>query len=340
MAEEAGVSTATVSRTLSGRGPVNDATQQRVLLAAERLNYLPSAAAQSLRTERAMIIGVLVPDLGNPVFVPFLRGVQHVAQSCGYSVLVVDAQRSIAIEHQALDRLRAHGVDALVLAGPARDAARVEELRRAGVVVMDPDRVGSSGASLIDELEQPGTWEMCETLAELGHRRVAYVSREKVPGRAGHRRLRAMSHRSETLGVEIERVVLGRRDSAGIGALVADVVRRPEPVSALVCSTHGLVPSLLRGLRSAGIDMPGECSFVTYGDSEWAEAYRPAISVVSLDLYAVGVDVATSGIRLLASATTPPAVGAPVADRRPLQARFLWRESIGPVPGGRARSFI
>src|ERR1700728_461901 len=105
VAEEASVSIATVSRVVSGRGPVNDDTRQRVQSVVARLGYRPSASARSLRTSQTMIIGALVPDLSNPVFVPFLRGVQHVAQAEGYSVLVVDAQRSAVVERRALDRL-------------------------------------------------------------------------------------------------------------------------------------------------------------------------------------------------------------------------------------------
>lgn len=332
VAEEAGVSTATVSRTMSGRGPVKEATRQRVLRAAERLNYQPSAAAQSLRTERTMIIGVLVPDLGNPVFVPFLRGVQHVAQSHAYSVLVVDAQRSAAIEQQALDRLRAQGVDALVLAGPAREAARVREFLRAGIVVMDPDQAAGSRRSRIAELELPGTRAMCEALAALGHRRVAYISRETVPGVAGQRRWRSMSRHFQTLGVKVEQLALGaRRSPPDVAEVLLGLLRPPERVSALVCSTHGLAPSLLRGLHAGGIELPDDCSFVTYGDSEWAEAYRPALSVVTLDLYKVAVSMTTAAIRALNDERTP--LGAePV-----LEASFLRRDSVGAAARGRWR---
>jgi LacI family transcriptional regulator len=271
-----------------------------------------------------MIVGVLVPDLGNPVFVPFLRGVQHVAQSHGYSVLVVDAQRSGVIEKRALDRLRAHGVDALVLAGPARDAARVAELRRAGVVVMDPDTAEPSGGSLIAELELPGTVAMCEALSDLGHRRVAYVSREKVPGGAGQRRWKAMSQRLEELGVQLRPVALGRRqEPSDVAELLTRVLRRPERISAIVCSTHGLAPTVLRGLDAAGIDVPGECSFVTYGDSEWAEAFRPAISAVSLDLFEVAVTMTATVLRNVVRDASLPAYETPPV------ARFLRRESVG-----------
>ena len=326
VAAEAGVSTATVSRTMSGRGPVGAATRARVLRVADRLQYRPSAAARTLRTDRTMIIGVLLPDLSNPVFVPFLRGVQLVAQSHDYDVFVVDSQRSAEVERRALDRFRALGVDALVLAGPVRDRARLDELRGAGMVVVDPDLAVGSLRPLVADLERPGTRAMCDALADLGHRRIAYVSSEKVPGDAGRRRWLEVNRRCSELGVRVDRLSIGRMSqTTDVAGLLREVLERPEPVSALVSSSHGLAPTLLRGLRSAGADLPGDCSFVTYGDSEWAEAYRPAISVVTLDLLGVGVTMTTLALHRLAGDSTT-ALGA-----LPRSARFVRRDSVGSL---------
>lgn len=325
------MSTATVSRALSGRGPVADATRERVLRVAERLRYLPSATARSLRTDRTMIIGVLVPDLANPVFVPLLRGVQHVAQTYGYVVLVVDAQRSAEIEQRALDRLQAQGVDALVLAGPMRDKARVEELRRTGMAVAELDHLHGSRRSLVSELERPGILAMCDALADFGHRRLAYVNRGDALGEAGRRRWRVVKGRCKQLGLETERLVLGRaKETEEVATLLRAVLKRPEPVTALVVSAHTLAPTVLRGLQAAGTDLPGDCSLVTFGDSEWAEAYRPPISVVTLDLYEAAVTITAACLRQLG--------GDPVLGLEPPgTARFLRRGSVGPPPAVEAR---
>ena len=317
------MSTATVSRTMSGQGPVSEATRTRVLRVAERLSYQPSAAARSLRTRRTMIIGVLVPDLANPVWVAFLRGVEHVAESRGYSVLVIDARRSAAVERRALGRLRAQGVDALVHAGRAGASTQFAELRSAGIVVVDAGLGASGQRSLIADLERPGTIAMCDALAELGHRRVAYVSRERVAGPAGRRRLRAIRERCQELGVGVDHHSLGRAQApTDIAARIGAALHGPRPVTAVVCGSHGLAPAVLRGLRIAGVELPRGCSLVTYGDSDWAEAYRPAISVVTLDLHQVGVAMATETVAQLA--------GDRIANAGPRldPARFLERESV------------
>jgi LacI family transcriptional regulator len=326
VAEEAGVSTATVSRVMNHQTLVAESTRLRVMRVAADLHYVPTASARSLRNNATRIIGVLVPDLANPVFVPFLRGVQHVAQSRGYAVLVVDAQRSRKVERRAVDVLHAHQVAALVLAGSPRDPGRIEELRRTGLVVVDANG-GLDAPALVPQLERPGTWAMCDALAELGHRHIGYVSRNRVQGGAGRRRWEHISRRCRQLGLSAERIVLGASaDATESSRPLTLVLHRRQPVTALVCSTHGLAPATLRALQAAGVDLPGGCSFLTYGDSEWAASFRPAISVVSLDLHAVASYLTTRVIDQLRGIR-------PGADDRPSAARLFLRGSSGPPPG-------
>jgi DNA-binding LacI/PurR family transcriptional regulator len=326
VAEESGVSTATVSRVMNRRSLVAESTRLRVLQVADRLHYVPTASARSLRNNATMVIGVLVPDLANPVFVPFLRGVQRVAQAHGYAVLVVDAQRSAKVERRAVDVLHAQQVAALVLAGSPRDPVRIEQLRRDGLLVVDASGEIGSAPALVPDLEEPGIWAMCDALAELEHRRIGYVSRTRAHGEAGRRRWAALSSRCRQLGLSAERVILGSSpDITRSSRVLTSVIERPDPVTALVCATHGLAPTVLRALRAADVDLPGDCSFVTFGDSEWAAAFRPTISAVSLDLYSAASLVTTRVLGVL----TGSGAG---FDEQPAPARFLPRESSGPPP--------
>lgn len=320
------MSTATVSRVMSGVGPVAEATRAHVQRVAQRLHYQPDASARSLRSSRSMMIGVLVPDLANPVFVPFLRGVQHVAQARGYAVLVVDAQRSAEVEHRALDRLAAQRVDALVLAGTSRDPERIQELRRTGLVVMDGGAEGSPPGSLLPELERPGTLAMCDGLAALGHRRIGYVTRQRTVGESGRRRWGVLQRRCRQLGVRAERISLhGAGHPHDVARLLHELLGHPDSITALVCSTHGFAPTVLQGLRDARVRLPRDCSFVTYGDSEWARAYRPAIGVVTMDLHAVAALMTQRIVDELDGHVGSAELG-------PAPSQFLPRQSVGRAP--------
>jgi len=327
VASEAGVSTATVSRVVTGKGPVGEATRRRVLDVVARTRYQPSAPARSLRSARTLSVGVIVPDLANPVFVPLLRGVEHVAQAHDYAVLVVDAQRSASVEGRALDRLLARRVDLLVLAGRSRHPDRVEELRREGIVVVDPAGEGPAGTSLLDRLEEPGTEAMCRALAGMAHHHLGYLVRRRPGGGAIGRRWESVRRWCSALGLKATPLVLGGAAAPGgwAGALRHAVGSTGGP-TALVCANHRMAPEVLAGLRDAGLAMPEDCSFVTYGDSPWAAAYRPALGVVALDLFAVAstlVEAAIAGLGTPGPTPEPAALPA---------ARFHPRQSMGPPP--------
>ncbi len=310
------MSTATVSRVMTGRGPVGEATRQRVLQVAQRLRYQPSAPARGLRSARSLLMGAVVPDLSNPVFVPFLRGVQHVAGEHDYAVLVVDAQRSPSIEHSALDRLLAQGVDALVLAGSTRDWSRVDELRRSGVVVVEPGRIsvqlrphdgrprapGDPGDVRCARRAGPPPDRLPDPAAAVGGGGWPPVGGDR-PALAGARP--TPEH------IASECVAERRRRVARRSAPLGRARRRRSVRHPWACP-----PRVERAAMPAWAC--ADCPLVVFGDSDWAAAYRPALSVVALDLFA--------GVPRSPARPSPSSTGAPRPGRRRLP-----RSS---VPGG------
>src|SRR5688500_7349629 len=94
----AGVSASTVSRTLNNPELVNAETRRRVLECAERLGYQPNRAAQSLVLGRTMSVGLIVPDIANPFFAPFIKGVEAYFRQTGYAVFLADTDEDGATE--------------------------------------------------------------------------------------------------------------------------------------------------------------------------------------------------------------------------------------------------
>ena len=330
VAARAGVSTATVSRVLTGRGPASPEATRRVRAAAEELGYSPSASASSLRTERSMIIGVLVPNLANPVYLPFLRAVEHRAQRHGYAVIVADAQRSPEVERRQLDRLSAQRIDALVVAGRPRDPDHLRRLAAAGVPIVDAEAFSAQADALAASTGQ-AVESACDDLAARGHRRVALLARGSSRRGAARTRWRLIEAATRDRGIGFDRVVLedvveaGRSDGTALGALLGSLVRSPGGPTVLWSSSHSLSPTLLEGLAVADVAIPDECSFLTFGDSPWAAAYRPAISVVTGDLGSIGAAMTEALLYRLGAVGTAP-------EWRVEPDRYVARRSVGPAP--------
>src|SRR5437588_5673618 len=122
VARTAGVHPGTVSRVLNPRTRplVNAVTADRVERVARDLGYSLNPLARGLKTRRTFSIGVLIPDLTNPLFPPIIRGMEEVLDAAGYTTLVASTDGDPARERQRLETLIARQVDGFVIATAAR----------------------------------------------------------------------------------------------------------------------------------------------------------------------------------------------------------------------------
>ena len=127
VARTAGVSPSTVSRALSATHRVDPATRARILRVAEHLGYRPNKAARGLITGRTGNLGLLLPDLTNPVFPSLVRAVQHRAHSSDHQVLMMDTDEDPDVEPE-LVRSLSRQVDGVILCSPRMRSAQLREV--------------------------------------------------------------------------------------------------------------------------------------------------------------------------------------------------------------------
>jgi LacI family transcriptional regulator len=323
VARAAGVRPSTVSKALNaGRGSAE--VRARVQRAAEELGYRPNEQARALRRSRSRSLGLLLPDLANPVFLPLLRGAERAARDRGYVVLVADGQRSDDAEAAALERFFDQGVDGLLLAGPVPPGSLARFLANGVPVAPAP----SDGSLAWERAETAATRALGRRLVELGHRDVLFVAPPLPKGPQGQAyrrgRLGTLSPLLRDAGGEV--VVAGVDPAAGFEAAASEIGRvlATSRATAVVCAEHLLAPPALTALAATGRRVPEDVTVVTYGDSDWARAYRPPLSVVGADTYGVGVELATNLLDQLAGVAPKP--------RGDIGIRYVERGSCGAPP--------
>ena len=114
VAKKAGVSVATVSYVLNDSGSVSRRVRNKVLAAVRTLGYMPNRAAQAMRTGRTKTLGLVLPDLLNPVFPEMAQAFENATRELGYSIFLVDTKHSTEIETQGIDSLIQQGVDGII----------------------------------------------------------------------------------------------------------------------------------------------------------------------------------------------------------------------------------
>ncbi|MDA8315054.1 MAG: LacI family DNA-binding transcriptional regulator, partial [Actinomycetota bacterium] len=177
VAQEAGVSQATAARALGGYGYVGAAARRSVLLAGERLGYRPNNAARTLASGSSGIVGLVVGDIENVFFAPLARGLADVVEDFGYTLLVANSDEDVSRERRAVDSLRTHRVDGIVVAPASNvDGVHLADAHSAGTAVVQVDRVVSG--LKIDSVASDalaGASVAVQQLIAHGHQRIGIV---------------------------------------------------------------------------------------------------------------------------------------------------------------------
>ncbi len=140
VAQLAGVSQATVSRVLSGKGYIKDDTKQKVMDAIEQLNYRPNAFARTLNNSRANLIGILLPSANYPLYFDLLNHLVHACKQQGYSTLLIPGELS-GEEDYSISNLLQYKVDGIITASAHHKTNLYYECNRLGLPVVQVMRV-------------------------------------------------------------------------------------------------------------------------------------------------------------------------------------------------------
>ena len=326
VAARAGVSTATVSRVLSGSGSALPATRDRVLAAAHELSYRPSGVARALKRAETKTIGLVVTDIANPFFPQIVRGVEDEAHRRGYGVLLCNAADDAARELATLDLLVERRVDGIVLASGR--ATRRLSRRLAALpmpVVLVNAEAGVRGLSSIGTAQRAGARLAAEHLIGLGHRRLAFVGAPRGHVAAGPRRSGvADAVRDARMDADALVVIPGDgRVSGGMRAATELLASRPLPTG-IVAYNDLTAIGVMRALRAAGIDVPVAASVVGFDDIEPASWTDPPLTTVRQPAAEMG----RWAVERVASALQ----GAEDPMRKTLAPELVVRASTAPPP--------
>lgn len=299
VASRAGVSLATVSRSLTGTPGVSEAVAERVRAVAADMGYVVNQHARSLAGGGSTAVGLLVSNIGDPYFSEIARGVIEVAADAGRTVQIAQATDDESVLAQ-VRLLRVQRVGAILLAGsgrePATDARVDAELvgfaRDGGRVAVVGRHTLAVDAILPDNVEAGRA--LGRHLASLGHARVGVV--------AGPADLTVVTDRltgvRDELGGRITRVEHAEFGRAGGVAAAHRILDSGTPVTAIVALNDLMAIGVLAVLRDRGIDVPGEMSVVGCDDIDVAGDLSPALTTVRLPMAEIGA----GAMRLLLAA--------------------------------------
>jgi LacI family transcriptional regulator len=310
VATAAGVHPATASRALnpSTRLLVSEETAQRVLDAAARLGYRPNPVARSLRTRRSNSVGVLIPDLNNPLFPPIVRGVEDMLAGHGYVALLGNTDGDPQRERMVFDQMRARHVDGFVLAtatlrNPILDEAAASDLP---VVLMNRTAQGYPFSSVSVDNEQ-GARAAVAHLASLGHTRIGHIAGPQEIS-TGITRLRGFTDgaRANSLEVGPDQVVYATAYTVEEGArCCAELLTRRGDLTAIMAANDMLAIGCYTALENRGLSCPEDISVMGFNDMPFIDRLRPPLSTIRFPHYQLGTEAAKLLMERISGDTGP-----------------------------------
>ncbi|GAA2459726.1 LacI family DNA-binding transcriptional regulator [Actinomadura vinacea] len=327
VASAAGVSASTVSRALNNPELVNAETRRRVLECADRLGYRPNRAARSLVLGRTTNVGLIVPDIANPVFALFIKGVEAYFRDTEYAVFLADTDEDAATEVRLAEAM-VERADGLILCAPRMSGMRVRSIAAKTTLVL-ANRLSRTVPSIAMDFG-PGIDQAIGHVHALGHRRCAFLAGPRDSW-SNRQRRRFLAAGCAERGIEL--VELGPYEPRfGGGYRAADEALAAD-VTAVFAYNDLVALGVLARLRDRDVPVPGRMSIVGFDDVPTASMVAPPLTTVAVPIPAVARAASAMLLAKLREAR-PQGAAEPPPPRPPapeLATRLLIRSTTGPT---------
>jgi len=285
VAKKAGVSKATVSRVLSGKGYVSEETRKQVFAAIEETGYRPNLLARNLATSKSQCIGMVVTNTlySGAWFSEILSQAAKKVEESGRQLILVDGKHSAQQEREAIEFLLDLRCDAIILYPRFLSVDEmddiIEQTRQPVMVVNRRLRKHHSHSVCCDH--KGAALNATHALIERGHRQIAFItgsldSPTALERLAGYKE----ALRQAEIAIDTQLIVEGKWTPACGAKAVTQLLERQQTFSALIASNDDMAIGALQQLNAAGLSVPDRVSLLGFDDIPIAPFLRPALASV------------------------------------------------------------
>ncbi len=270
IAKRLNVSVSTVSRALHNHTSIGLRTRMQVQKLAQELNYEPNQAAISFKQGKSLIIGVILPNLGEEFFSIAINGIEEVATANNYTVLVGQSHDDVEREQRIVDSMRRHRVDGIIvsLAKTTVNYEHFEQLKKYKIPVVFFDRVPASGDfySVSCNLKKSSV-QLVDWLVNKGHKRIAFI---KGPDtlQPSEERLEGYYEglKKNNLPVQKELVVQTDLGKTKTQDAMKKLLHLKEKPTAIIAFNDYVALDAIKYSRQNGIKINKDIAFVSYAN--------------------------------------------------------------------------
>ena len=330
VAKMAGVSVATVSRTLAEPDKVSEKARKKVMDAVEASGYVTNTLARNFRRRSSNMVVVLVPEIANPFFSNIIQGIERVASRHQYRILLGDTQGELERERVYADLVSQRQADGVICLG-----RNIPFRYRKGRKTLDPawppfamacEYHGEIPVPTVCIDNVAAATDAVNHLLELGHRRIAYINGPSESPLCEDR-LQGYEDAIQGAGLSVSPMLIKQGDFtlASGHACTTELLAEGNPPTALFCANDEMAIGAMQACHEAGLTLPADMSVVGFDDIAFAAYTHPRLTTIHQPRNRIGEQVMTMMLEMLA--------GNPPSDSRiVLPHELLVRDSSSP-PG-------
>ncbi len=328
LARELNLSVSTISKALRDSYEISTETKKRVFDLAQKLNYVPNPYASSLRQKKSRTIGVVIPEVVDGFFSLVINGIESVAQSKGYHVLIYLTHESFQKEKAIIQDFQSGRVDGVLIsvASETTSIDHIEALHKNGIPVVFFDRVFDNAAMAritTDDLES--CYKATRYLIEQGCKQIAFLSISQNL-LMSNQRLAGYKLALTDSGFTTQQdlIVSCENEPAVNYAIIKTLLQRPVRPDGIVASIEKLAITAYLVCRELQLCIPSDVKVISFSNLETASLLHPPLTTVTQPAFEIGEVAAKVLFKALENKYFNPA-----KESVTLPAIFFPRESSG-----------
>jgi len=328
VAEQAEVSTATVSRCLNQPNKVKPEVRERITQAIKDLGYVPSGAARALASRRTHTIGAIVPTIDNAIFSEAIQHLQSGLTQENYTLLLASSGYSLDEELREVNSLLSRGIDGIVLVGEMHHPQVYAAIEQQAIPYVNLWTYNpTSKYSCIGFDPITAGMQLAEHLLGLGHTEIGIISGFQENNDRAILRLKGIQTALKSNGLVIpeSRIIECRYSVEQANRSLHELLDRHPEITAISCGNDVIAIGALSGARDRGIKVPEQLSITGFDNMKIIPFLSPALTTVNSPSKRMGAHAAEYILKQIQNKTLD-------IERIELTAELIIRETTGKAP--------
>ncbi|WP_090396687.1 LacI family DNA-binding transcriptional regulator [Natribacillus halophilus] len=290
VAQEAGVSVATVSRVLHGQGSVATKTRIKVEDTIKKLNYQPSMLGRNLRNSESRLLLILIPKISNPFYFDIIKGIENIAISQGYNILLCETDSSPERENIYFDLVRTKMADGIISMDPAVNMEALMELAENHPIVQCSEYAVESDIPYVTIDSEEAAYRAVKHLIKIGNENIAFINSDKRYLYARQRN-EGYQRALKEHGLAVKEEYIYHTEHLGFEygqQAVKSILNLEDRPTAVFAVSDLLAIGALKEIHACGFHVPDDIAVVGFDNIDFSNMTNPALTTIAQPMYKMG----------------------------------------------------